>query len=210
MLPRSGWSHQSFDPDVGAERWAKARAAHCQAFFGSINTVWHASTNRQPRVDVYEFAPSEARPFWTYVTAGMSDCEQCVPASAPEWVVPRTELVLYTPERAPWAASLLHGFARYPFDFGTHFFWWHTVPVGGPIDGKDAHLSSLVLLPPYFEEEGFDELQVDGVPARFLWVVPITEAEREYAMVYGTQKLEKLFEQAELDPVTDPDRRSVI
>lgn len=211
MQPQSPWSSRSFQPDIGpTTRWMRVREEHFKSFYGPVATVWHSSSSRLPRVEVLEFGPTSDRPFWTYATNGMSDSEQTVPQTAPEWVVPRTELLLYTPERAAWAARLLHSFSRYPFDYGTHFFWWHTVPVGGPLDGKDAHLSSLVFLPPYFEADGFDDLSIDDHPIRLLWAVPITEAEREYAMVYGTQKLERLFEKAQLDPVTDPYRRSVI
>lgn len=204
------WSFRSYDPRITRDRRSQLRNDHYRLFLGDPVAVWHAASTRIPRVDLLEYPATEERPFWTYLTSGMSDVEQTLSAGSPEWVVPRTELMIYTEDRAPWAAKLLHGFARYPFDFATHFFWWHTVPVGGPIDGENAHLSSLVFLPPYFEEDGFDELVIDDAPVRTLWTVAITEAEREYAMVYGTHKLEQLFEKAQLSPITAPNRKSVI
>ena len=44
--------------------------------------------------------------------------------------------------------------------------------------GKPSLLTSYFFLPPYFEPEGFADLEIDGDRVDFLWMIPITEAER--------------------------------
>jgi len=43
-----------------------------------------------------------------------------------------------------------------------------------------------------------------------LWVVPITSAELEYALKHGSQALDELLSEVELDPVVDEQRASLV
>ena len=106
--------------------------------------------------------------------------------------------------------SVLKGLAEMPFEDDSCLHWWHTVPNGMPMTATPSLLTSYFFLPPYFEPEGFSEFELDGDRVDFLWMIPITEAEREYAIEYGSQELEKVFEDAELSPVVDESRESLI
>jgi len=71
-------------------------------------------------------------------------------------------------------------------------------------------LTAFFFLPPYFEEAGFDTLQVGGQKVDILWLIPITEAERKFAAERGSQALEDLMAQKELDRVVNESRSSIV
>lgn len=69
--------------------------------------------------------------------------------------------------------------------------------------------TSHLFLPPYFELEGFADLKLAGDKVDFIWMIPITEAEREFAMEHGSRAQEQRFEEADMSPVLDESRRSI-
>ena len=74
---------------------------------------------------------------------------------------------------------------------------------------KPSELSSFFIMPPYFEEENFDTLELDGDRVNILWLIPITESEREFAVIHGSPALEELFAEKGLNPVVDEERKSL-
>jgi Suppressor of fused protein (SUFU) len=65
-------------------------------------------------------------------------------------------------------------------------------------------------MPPYFEDEEFGRLTIDGDGVDFLWMVPITEAERQFAVAKGSQALEDRMREAGLSHVLDEGRQSIV
>ena len=89
--------------------------------------------------------------------------------------------------------------------------WGHTVSNSRPLGQEDSLLSAFFFLPPYFENpETFTSLKIDGDRVDMLWVVPITSAELEYALKHGSQALDELLSEVELDPVVDEQRASLV
>jgi hypothetical protein len=140
----------------------------------------------------------------------MSDLPQTIPPDAPSYVVPRTEILMYVSKPEGWMFSVLKGLAEMPFDDDTYLYWHHTVPNGMPMTARPSELTSFFFIPAYFEDEEFEALRIDGEEIRFLTLIPITEAERAYAVQNGSEALESLMEENELDPVVDEERESLV
>ncbi|MGZ4962793.1 MAG: suppressor of fused domain protein [Limisphaerales bacterium] len=194
------------------EGFLEAREQHYQRFFGPITQkVLHSTDFKPVHVDMYQFEPTEERSYWTLITSGMSNERQIEPEDCREGMSPRAEILMYVQKPENWMFSVLKGLAEMPFVNNTCLHWWHTVANGMPMTAKPSLLTSYFFLPPYFESgEGFSDLELDGDRVDFLWMIPITEAEREYAMKHGSQALEKKFEEVELSPVVDEARESVV
>lgn len=191
--------------------WAAIREAHYRNHFGEITEpVMRSRDGREPTVDVYTFRPNEVRDHWTFITSGMSDLPQTLPATAPDIFARRTELLMYATESAPWRLFALKLLAEYPFEQRTWIHAWHSVDVGAPLS-NGSKLSALFLLPPAMEDpERFDRLDLGGEPVNFLWVVPITSAEQALAQEKGPQVLEEILFEADFDVLIDAGRDSLV
>jgi|SRR5687767_5608291 hypothetical protein len=185
------------------------REAHYQRFFGRLDQpVIHSLDVKSVHVDIYQFAPDAGRPFWTLITGGMSDRRQPLPADPPAHIAPRAEILMYAQQPQDWMFSVLKGLAEMPFVDDTYLHWHHTVPNGQPMTAKPSVLTAFFFLPPYFEDEVFDTLEVGGDKVDFLMLLPITESERQYAIEHGSQALEAVFmADAEFDGVVDEARQ---
>lgn len=82
----------------------------------------------------------------------------------------------------------------------------HSVNFGRPWL-PDATCSFGVVSLPYLS--GRDLEHLDDPPVRFLWLVPVTDAEVEYKKQHGLGALEDVFEREELN-YTDPMRESLV
>jgi Suppressor of fused protein (SUFU) len=193
------------------EDYLEARESHYQRFFGPLEqNVMHSTDVKPVHIDIYQFAPTPQRPYWTLITSGMSNERQVEPEDCAEHMSPRAEILMYVFEPKDWMFDALKVLAEMPFQDETYLHWWHTVPFGMPLGEEPSLLTAFFFLPPYFEPEGFTDLELDSDGIDFLWAVPITEAEREYAIEYGSQELEKVLEDAELSPVVDESRESLV
>lgn len=189
----------------------KAREAHYAAHFGPINQpVMHSKDRQDPQIDVYQFEPTEERPYWTLITGGMSDDRQPALVDIKEDVAPRAEIMLYVHEPQQWMFHVLKSLAELPFESGSFLHWHHTVPSRVSMTGRESLLTSFFFLPPYFESDEFDSLKIDGDRVNILWLVPITDAEREFAVANGPEALEGLMVENELDPVVFEPRESLV
>jgi hypothetical protein len=197
------------DEDDDPMRWTEVRKQHYTKFLGPIDKVVHPSIDLvTPHIDVYPIPPHGSRNYWTLITEGMSNYKQDIPDDATA-ISGRTEIMMYVHEPKQWMYSVLIGLGKMPFEDKTFLHWYHTVPNGQPMTSEPSELTSFFFLPPYFENEGFDSLKIEGDKVDILWLVPITEREREYAMKNGGRALEEVFVKAELDPVFDEKRKSL-
>jgi hypothetical protein len=193
------------------EGFLEGREGHYQRFFGPLDQpVMHSTDSKPVHIDVYQFAPTSDRPYWTLITGGMSDERQIEPSDCAEHMSSRAEILMYVPAPQDWMFSVLKGLAEMPWNDDTYLHWWHTVPNGMPMTSKPSALTSFFFLPPYFEAEGFTDFHLEGEKVDFLWMVPITEAEREYAIEHGSQELESVFQRTGLSPVLNEHRASLV
>lgn len=196
----------------GREDFRAAREAHYERFLGPVSSVAHSmSVKLLPlHIDVYQFAPTAARPCWTLITGGMSDFRQPALEDPPSGIPPRAELLMYVKRVQGWMPSLLKGLAEMPFERATCLHWAHTVPNGKPITEGASELTGFFFCPPICETEQFEDFNLDGDLVAFLMVVPVTDAERLYAIEHGSAALGKLMEDGRFNFVVDEKRVSLV
>ncbi|HXE53661.1 MAG TPA: suppressor of fused domain protein [Tepidisphaeraceae bacterium] len=118
------------------------------------------------------------------------------------------ELHLFSPVECDGHIELLTALAHYhrtgePVGLG------HTVNFGRPWLPGSACNHGLISLP-YLDGRSLEEFRLAGVGSiHFLWLIPITQSEREYKMTFGLEALEEKFDAAKLDYL-NPCRPSVI
>lgn len=186
------------------------REEHYQRFLGPMkHPLMHSTDTKPVHIDMYQFEPTSERPYWTLVTGGMSDKPQLAPV-ADDYRSPRAEILMYVSEPKHWMFNVLKGLAEMPFEDDTHLHYWHTAQNGMPMTAEPSALTAFFFLPPYFEHPEFPKLSLGGDRVDFLWLIPITEAERQYAVRKGGQALEKVIEKANLPIIVDEGRQSLV
>lgn len=145
---------------------------------------------------VLEFPPNGSRTHWLYATCGMSLPEDAEPV----------EFFMLSPHQADNdMPELFYAIAHYHIT-GAPLGLWHTVNFGRPwLPGSKCEFG-------YFMDAGGSDaewVKVGFQKVRFLWLIPITAAEREYKVKNGPEALEELLYENDVD-FTDPSRPSAI
>jgi hypothetical protein len=205
---RRFWAWRS---DPGA--WASFRQAvsgHLTGALGPAGQYWDVSGGRPPLVGVSERPPTAQRPYTVLATAGMSAQRMPVIEQAGEGAAGRSriELALATTMPSAAAARIFLWLAQYPWREVTWLGAGHTVPwyhepgtfplrggAGGAGGEGGAEGNSAVLL---LDEPGWlpgpevpqlGGFTVAGAPVRWLWVVPVSERERQLGADAGAGSL---------------------
>ena len=184
------------------------REKHYANFLGPLDQKIMRSTDAKiVHVDIYTFAPTSDREFYTLITGGMSDVKQNVPD---DWIAsPRAEIMLYCHEPKPWMYSVLKGLAEMPSNDDTFLSYRHTVPNGMPMTAEPSLLTGYFLFYPILERDEFSPMLVDGDETDILLMIPITDDEREFAINSGVDKLIDIC-QEHLDPVIEEHRTCLV
>jgi hypothetical protein len=171
--------------------------------FATLYTGWFGEPDQVIKFDdvnVFVFAPREQDKtgFWIYLTGGMSLKEMELPPAGREAKVPsRAEYVFYSARKDPRYIDMLTLLVVFPFVDKTFVSMGHTVGLSEAINDSGS-LNAVVLLKTLFRghAEVFDAVRVAGDAVNFLWVVPITESERQYKQVHGLDALLDVFTDA--------------
>lgn len=146
---------------------------------------------------VLEFPPHGEREMWTYATCGMSQCEGKKPL----------ELHIFSDKQAVNLVELLTTVAHYHCT-GAQLDLGHTVNFGIPWCKGSQCTYGLISLP-YLDGETLEILTLNGESTQFLWLIPITEKERNFKKQFGLEKLEEQFEKNGFE-YSNQNRQSVI
>lgn len=162
----------------------------------------HRISERVPGFYVHEFGPGPRYPAWTYTSVGVWGATHNDHGHG-------VEFVMSSPERDDRIVELLTINAFYHagppsqrLDLG------HTVPIGEPWL-PNATCDHLFVSLPYPYGPDLEVCEWPGGHARHLWLLPITQAERDFKALNGTEALEQAFDDAAMLP-TDPMRPSVV
>jgi hypothetical protein len=146
---------------------------------------------------VAEAPPLEPRDPWTYVSLGASTVDE-----AP------CEFCLLAPERDARHVETLAMVAHLQIREGRGLAIGRALNLGRPwCEGAQAQ--HLLVSLPYALPPGVEWCDTARGPVRFLWLLPITQAERDYLDVHGLEALEKRLE-AKAPNVVKARRRSVV
>ena len=163
---------------------------------------------------VFEFAPTESRRSWLYVTSGYSNPWDVQPQEFREDgdSGAGVEFVMETDRAGDWpiqhlrrlmALELLLSAGR----IGEGSLGMHDrIPLKGPIDGVDGHLIDHVLVAP----SHWPEFSLPSGQVMFVQFAGITETEKEFARENGAASLIGKLSAAGSFPVIVPDRSAVI
>jgi hypothetical protein len=147
---------------------------------------------------VLEFPPNAARALWTYATCGMSR----------KYEGERLELYLLSPMETDAHVELLTAIAHYHFSAAS-LSAGHIVRFGRPwLEGSMCERGLISL--PYLDGPSLEYSEgCADTPIRCLWLLPITEAERQFMLEHGQEALERRFDESQLD-YANPNRPSVV
>jgi hypothetical protein len=149
-------------------------------------------------VRILKYPPTAHRAFWTYATCGMSLMDE----------EDELECFVYSPSESDETLVGLLTMLAYYHQCKSRFWHGHTVDFGLPwID--QSLCDHGVLLLPYLDDEDFEYLKGEDLNVRFLWLLPITGAEREYKVNHGLEALELLFEEKRMNYI-DPKRECIV
>ena len=198
---QSGWS-----------QFQQALLGHLQARLGPGGHYWDASAGKQPLVGVTERPPGPRRPYTVLSTVGMS--AQRMPVVEQVLDDPsgyaRIELAVATTLPSAQAARVFLWLATYPWHAvtwlgpGHSVRWYHepsTFPLGGAAeavllldspaalngaDRRDRPSGATTDGPEPPDLSGFT---FGGDPVRWLWIIPISERDRQLAKERGSSAL---------------------
>lgn len=154
-----------------------------------------------PEFLVARIRPQNKRQSWVYVSEGMSSV--CKPCAG------RSEVFLLSPHEEALHVELLAMIAHFcadpEYSFGLH----SVLDIGRPwIEGSSC--DQLLISLPYTVGPRLEWMRPQsGEAVRFLWALPISKAEAEFAKEHGVESLEQLFDKHRINPV-NPCRPSVV
>jgi hypothetical protein len=157
------------------------RAEMYERILGRCDGVFHPPMGA-PHIDVYRYPPTSDRPFWFYVTNGMSDFRQILPDDSSF----RSEIMCASASQWDQAAELLQVLGRMPFEDDTYLRQYHTVSF--PQGVRDPKFTYIMTTPPFLVKE-LDYLSFLDEPLEVMSVIPITSDEREFAVEYSSREL---------------------
>lgn len=173
-----------------------------------LEANWGQSTDEKLRVpdphgkmsvdfSVLEFPPSDKHGFWIYSTLGMS-------TDTPEKLI---ELHAFSQKQDAGLVELLTvtaSFHRNNTSLGLH----HTVNFGQPWQEGSACSFGFISLP-YMDGEDLEIFNFKDKHLHNLWLLPITESEKNYKIENGWDALEQCFDDNGLDYL-NPQRPSCV
>ncbi len=159
---------------------------------------------------VLAYGPDPFRPYWTYVTAGLST--PWLQQEALEVSGFGCELVMKTPTDSPWAIQILKSLAFYVFNHTGTLSPGKRVALNGPISvTRESELRNVFI---WYVDEAPDCWYILPSGGFGLFsAIGMTEAEARYAESvpeYGTWCIQEVLRRLDFGQVTDADRKCVM
>ena len=203
--------------------------AHFESVYGKNEIVLHEIVSDELHIDVFPIPPSEESPCWTLHTTGMSEMAMDVP---PEMATEEgdisgfqyAEMMIQLPPDWPvleedqekaaqtyWPIGWLKRAARLPMSMDTWLGVGHTVQFSEPDEEIESGGFAGMLIMPGTGPEGFAEIAMsDGRVVNVLMIVPLYRDELDFAVEEGVEALLEKMDAAQLWPVVEVGRKSVL
>ena len=211
----------------GENEWEAAQGEECieeisdhiEKHIGSIATVYHEIVSDTVHIDIHHVKPTDARPFHTLITSGMSDLPMGVPAEADStkymelmFTLPADWRVTEESLKWSWPVRELKFLARFPHKFNTWLGRGHTIPNGDPAESfaENTLLNGVILLPSLNVPPKFNRLEVnEGKVIEFYSVLPLYEEEMNLKLRKGSSELLHRFYKHDISDIVDIKRKNV-
>lgn len=180
-----------------------ASEAHVRAFFDGHDISKH-TFERGPMLElapdfrVLEVGPGPKFGLWTYISNGACDFS--------DGACGCLEFFICSASPSPLMVEIITmiGYYHHTRTLGLH----HTLPVGHAWSGESS-CDHLLVSKPYPLGPELEVCERDGFHMHFLWLLPITKAEREFKAAQGIEPLEQLFDKHRIQ-YWNPSRQSVV
>lgn len=203
--------------------------AHIESIFGESEIVMHEIVSDELHIDVFPIPPSEGWPCWTLYTTGMSEIAMSVPREEgddedevrgmqyaemmiqlpPDW--PVLDEDAGNKEEHYWPIRWLKRAARLPNEEDSWLGVGHTVQFSEPEEEIESGGFAGMLIMPPMGPEGCGQIEMsDGRVVNVLMILPLYRDELDFAVEEGVEALLEKFEAAELSPVVEVGRKSVL
>lgn len=175
------WDVAELDLDI-----REAVDAHLKRFLGPEVQVWHEIMSAYVHLDLYRFEPTPERPYFTFVTSGMSDQPMHVPKGMED--MGRAELLICLPPEWPvddpdhsWPVDILKSLARLPYEYQSWISLGTTVTNGNPpTPMADTSFIGSIVGPTATLPDKFVKLDVNNKQIWFYGVYPIYAKEMTF------------------------------
>lgn len=166
--------------------------------------------NDDQRLSVLTYAPDPLRPYWMYITSGLSNpWYQDEPAEVSGFGL---ELIIKCPTESLWPAQILRTMALYVFNYAATISPGVRIALNGPISvNTESDLRNLIVW--YTDEAPRAWYQLPSGGFGLFTVIGVTEDECRFAESieeYGTWCIQEVLRQVGIGQVTDPLRKSVM
>ena len=199
--------------DESTQELVELREKSYDSIFGKSDLVYHEIMPMVPHIDIFKYPPTAERPFYTFITSGMSDIPMTLPKELSS-EYRRIELVLYTSEDKPEFSEMLRRLAHFPHDNQTWLHWGHTMPNGTPAEllFDSSCLDSFFFIPSIVrpDSELGKRLIWQGEPIHLVWCVPISTAECNYKLEKGSNAIYDLFDKFDHPIAFSSNRKSYV
>lgn len=199
-------------PDYAPPKLLKSKddAAAREAEFQLENTSGQLDVSNQ-QLAVFTYAPDPIRPYWTYITAGLST--PWLQDEAQEVSGFGLELVIKSPIEADWPAQILRTMAYYIFNhMGTLSPTVRLALNSSVVAGGDSLLRNMLIW--YADEAPDSWYQLPSGGFGIFTAIGITDDEMKLTESlheeYGTWCMQQILRQIGLGQITDPSRSSVM
>lgn len=151
-----------------------------------------------PELRILEIGPGPRGSGWAYVSVGCWSMKNRAGHGL--------EFVVTAAARDQRFADVISMTAHY--NLSHHIDAGHSLPLGEQwVPGSTCE--HVLISPPYLHGPDLEHCELPGGHARILWLLPVTDAEIAFRREHGTEALEQLFDDAEINPL-DPRRPSVV
>lgn len=189
---------------------------HIQEHIGEISMVYHELISDLVHIDVHLVKPTDARPYNTLITSGMSDAPMSAPGKMkgceyaelmlclpPDWPMRHED---WKDERHYWPIRWLKTLARFPHKFQTWLWWGHTMPNGDPAVplADDCPFTGVILAQPMTTSTDFWQLEI--APEKhihFLSVIPLYSEEMALKLSQGANEVISRFDRLKISELVN-------
>ena len=178
--------------------------------FGETSFVFHEICSPDIHLDIIVIEPNEKSNYYKLITMGAGAYKMNVPADFQEYKLERAEFMMFLPpdwdvksneNRYYWPIKMLKSVARLPVNYNTWLGFGHTVSsdAGNTPYDESTGFCSIVLLSGLNQE--FEKMN-------FYQIFPLYEEELKYKQDNGIEALCSLFEDKDLSPVINIERKN--
>lgn len=188
--------------------------------FGACEEVFHEIVSPDIHLDILIVPPTEKNPYYKLITMGMGAYKMNVPNELKKYELERAELILYLPptwniksdkEEDYWPIRQLKVLGRLPIQCDTWLGFGHTVSSDEENTpyADNTEFCSMMLLTGTNQDYKPLDLRINGLgKINFYQLFPLYKEELEYKQNSDAQTLLALFDDEDILPVVNSDRRN--